>query len=120
MKLARSVLTTEVCTFLALRRAWQEAGQPYQREHVMPYLYDTPGRFRVLLVNHEQDYGALRWTVDTPEDLEVQRRIYAAFAGRDDFSWLEVLELFQRQPELAHINAQVHHKGMQEVDQRRE
>jgi spore coat polysaccharide biosynthesis protein SpsF len=113
-------LDTEVCTFLALRRAWQEASLPYQREHVMPYLYDTPGRFRVLLVNHEQDYGALRWTVDTPEDLEVLRRIYAAFAGRDDFSWLEVLDLFRRHPDLAHINAQVHHKGMQEVDQRRE
>jgi spore coat polysaccharide biosynthesis protein SpsF len=112
-------LDTEVCTFQALRRAWQEASQPYQREHVMPYLYDTPGRFRVLLVNYERDYGALRWTVDTREDLEVLRRIYAAFEGRDDFSWLEVLDLFERQPELARINAQVHHKGMQEVDQRR-
>jgi spore coat polysaccharide biosynthesis protein SpsF len=57
--------------------------------------------------------------VDTREDLEVLRRIYAAFEGRDDFSWLEVLDLFERQPELARINAQVHHKGMQEVDQRR-
>jgi spore coat polysaccharide biosynthesis protein SpsF len=113
-------LDTEVCTFQALRRAWQEASQPYQREHVMPYLYDAPGRFRVLLVNHERDYGALRWTVDTPEDLGVLRRIYAAFDGRDDFSWLEVLDLFQQHPELAQINAQVHHKGMQEVDQRRE
>jgi spore coat polysaccharide biosynthesis protein SpsF len=112
-------LDTEVCTFQALRRAWQEASHPYQREHVMPYLYDTPGRFRVLLVNHEQDYGDLRWTVDTAEDLEVLRRIYAAFEGRDDFSWLEVLDLFQRRPELAQINAQVHHKSVQEVDQRR-
>jgi spore coat polysaccharide biosynthesis protein SpsF len=111
-------LDTEVCTFPALRRAWQEASQPYQREHVMPYLYDSPGRFRVLLVNHDQDYGALRWTVDTPEDLEVLRRIYAAFGGRDDFSWLEVLDLFQQHPELAQINAQVHHKSMQEVDRR--
>jgi spore coat polysaccharide biosynthesis protein SpsF len=112
-------LDTEVCTFQALRRAWQEASQPYQREHVMPYLYDTAGRFRVLLVNHEQDYGNLRWTVDTAEDLEVLRRIYAAFEGRDDFSWLEVLDLFQQHPELAQINAQVHHKSMQEIDQRR-
>jgi spore coat polysaccharide biosynthesis protein SpsF len=109
-------LDTEVCTFQALRRAWQEASQPYQREHVMPYLYEVPGRFRVLLVNHDQDYGALRWTVDTPEDLEVLRRIYAAFAGRDDFSWLQVLELYQQHPELAQINAQVHHKSVQEVD----
>jgi spore coat polysaccharide biosynthesis protein SpsF len=112
-------LDTEVCTFQALRRAWQEASQPYQREHVMPYLYDTAGRFRVLLVDHDQEYGDLRWTVDTAEDLEVLRRIYAAFEGRDDFSWLEVLDLFQQHPELAQINARVQHKSMQEVDQRR-
>ena len=112
-------LDTEVCTFPALRRAWQEASQPYQREHVMPYLYEAPGRFRVLLVNHDQDYGALRWTVDTPEDLQLLRRIYAAFEGHDDFSWLQVLELYQQHPELAQINAQVHHKSMREVDQRR-
>jgi spore coat polysaccharide biosynthesis protein SpsF len=113
-------LDTEVCTFPALRRAWREASQPYQREHVMPYLYDTPQRFRVLLVNHDQDYGDLRWTVDTPEDLEVLRRIYTAFDERDDFTWLEVLDLYQQHPELAQINARVHHKSMQDVDRRRE
>jgi spore coat polysaccharide biosynthesis protein SpsF len=30
----------EVCTVAALERAWKEADQPYQREHVMPYLYE--------------------------------------------------------------------------------
>ena len=35
--------------------------------------------------------GALRWTVDTPEDLELVRSIFAHFGGRDDFSWLDVL-----------------------------
>lgn len=33
-------LDTEVCSFRALERAWKEAEQPYQREHVMPYLYE--------------------------------------------------------------------------------
>ena len=32
-------LDTEVCSFAALERAWKEADQKYQREHVMPYLY---------------------------------------------------------------------------------
>ena len=33
-------LDVEACTFAALERAWQEATEPYQREHVMPYLYE--------------------------------------------------------------------------------
>ena len=57
----------------------------------MPFFYDHLERFRVLLVNHPEDFGTLRWTVDTAEDLEALRQIYARFPGRDDFSWLEVL-----------------------------
>jgi spore coat polysaccharide biosynthesis protein SpsF len=112
-------LDVEVCSFQALEHAWKEADQPYHREHVMPYLYDQPGRFQLLLVDHETDYGALRWTVDTAEDLELVRQVYAHFPGRDDFSWLEVLELFEREPELASINAQVQHKSLTDVDERR-
>lgn len=111
-------LDVEACTFAALERAWREAGQPYQREHVMPYLYDSEGRFRVRVIDHEQDYGDLRWTVDTPADLELVRAIVSRFGGRQDFSWLEVLDLFQREPELARINAGVQHKSAFDVDDR--
>jgi spore coat polysaccharide biosynthesis protein SpsF len=134
-------LDTEVCMFSALERAWQEADQPYQREHVMPYLYEDSevidsltGRvidgpkqvfarrhpFRVLLVNHPVDYGALRWTVDTPQDLEVVQQIFARFGGRDDFSWLEVLELYQKEPDFARLNAAVRHKTAFDVDERQQ
>lgn len=111
-------LDTEVCTFQALEQAWEEADQPYQREHVMPYLYDH-GAFRTILLNSEPDYGKLRWTVDTAEDLKLVRQIYAHFDPRWDFSWLEVIELFKRQPSLAQINQKVQHKDFRDVDSRR-
>lgn len=100
-------LDTEVCSFAALAQAWSEAKEPYQREHVMPYLYEAPGRFRTLLICSPRDLSHLRWTVDTAEDLELLRRIYAHFGRRDDFSWSEVLELVEREPSLAMINAHV-------------
>ena len=103
-------LDTEVCSFAALERAWREAKEPYQREHVMPYLYEEPGRFKVLRVDHDPDYGDLRWTVDTPQDLELVRAIFERMAGRVDFGWLDVLELFQHEPELARLNAGVGQK----------
>lgn len=123
-------LDTEVCTFAALERAWREADLPHHREHVMPYLYEPttsnqqlPGgslstTFRVLVVNHDVDYGHLRWTVDTAEDLEFVRQIYAHFPGRDNFSWLDVLELVHDHPELGQINADVQHKTLRDVDER--
>jgi spore coat polysaccharide biosynthesis protein SpsF len=103
-------LDVEVCSFEALERAWKEARQPFEREHVMPYLYNAEGRFRVKVIDHDPDYGSLRWTVDTAEDLELVRQVYARFEGRDFFGWKEVLALFEREPWLAQINARVKHR----------
>lgn len=112
-------LDVEVCTFEALDRAWREAKAPHEREHVMPYLYETPGRFRCLVGNFQPDYGSLRWTVDTHEDLELVRKVYRSFAGNEDFSWLDVLHLFEQEPELSRINAGIQHKTFYDVDSRR-
>jgi len=124
-------LDVEACTFTALERAWKEATEPYQREHVMPYLYEgvvfsaarrllntgsTPRGFQVALLDHDPDYGALRWTVDTPEDLELICQVYARFGGRDDFGWRDILALFEREPELAKLNASIKAKGMTESE----
>ena len=124
-------LDTEVCTFAALERAWKEANEKHQREHVMPYLYEntnlqpatfkpsnlqtgtSPRGFKIALINHVPDYGALRWTVDTPEDLEFIRQVFARF-DYDDFGWKDILGLLEHEPELAKINADVHHKTLME------
>jgi spore coat polysaccharide biosynthesis protein SpsF len=111
-------LDTEVCSFEALEQAWREADQAHQREHVMPYLYEHPDRFQIQLINHEQDYGGMRWTVDTAADLALARQIVAHFQGKDDFSWLDVLELMEQHPELQEINAHVEHKHVHDIDER--
>ncbi len=107
---------TEVCSFAALEKAWLDAAQGYEREHVMPYLYHVPGRFKVLRVDHVPDYGHLRWTVDTPADLELIQTIVNRFGGRQDFSWLDVLALFEQEPELANINAGVTQKTLTDTE----
>lgn len=111
-------LDLEVCSFSALELAWREADQPHQREHVMPFFYEQPERFRIQLLNHDTDYGHLRWTVDTAQDLELLRAIAAHFDGRDDFTWLEVLELVKDNPDLVQINALVKPKDYRAVDAR--
>lgn len=106
---------TEVCSREALDAAWREADQPNQREHVMPYFYENPGRFRVLHVRSaDSSLGKMRWTVDEVEDLAFVREVYARF-GRDDFTWREVIDLLRREPELAGINVDVPHKSHKHV-----
>lgn len=108
-------LDVEVVRREALERAAVEAREPYHREHVTPYFYEAPGRFRVVSVEAGGDYGRLRWTVDTPEDLAFVREVYRRFGGRDDFGWREVLDLLAREPDLIAINAHVRQKGYREV-----
>jgi spore coat polysaccharide biosynthesis protein SpsF len=118
-------LDVEVCTFAALERAWREASQPYQREHVMPYLYmgalgaEGLPVFRVKVIDYPEDHGSLRWTVDTPEDLELVREVYRRLGEREDFTWLDVLALFEQDPSLAQINAGVQARLVSEVDERK-
>ncbi|MDT8899083.1 glycosyltransferase family protein [Thermanaerothrix sp. 4228-RoL] len=111
-------LDVEVCTFNALERAWREATAPHQREHVMPYLYEVEGRFHTVILNAEADYGQVRWTVDTPQDLEVVRKLVALLGERDDFNWREALAVWQAHPELAALNAQIPHHTYTDVDER--
>jgi spore coat polysaccharide biosynthesis protein SpsF len=108
-------LDVEVCTHGALRAAWEHADEPHQREHVMPYIYEHADIFKVVLVNEEQDYGDLRWTVDTPEDLRFIREITKRLPNRIDFGWRDVLAILDENPQLAEINAEVHHKTHRDV-----
>ena len=60
----------------------------------------------------------MRWTLDTPQDLELLREVIKRLGGRNDFSWEEVLELFLKDPELAKINSSVQHKTMFDVEKK--
>ena len=111
-------LDVEACTIAALEEAWKNATAKHQREHVMPYLYETPNRFKVIQLNYKQDLGKMRWTLDTVEDLQLLEEIYDRFDGRNDFSWMDVLALFEQEPELRNINSGVIHKNIFEVDER--
>ena len=105
-------LDTEVFTITALERAWREAREPYEREHVTPYIYEHPELFMLVSVRDERDYSAYRLTLDTHEDLQLIRTIYSRFEGRDDFGWRDVLALMEREPELAELNAHVLQKAV--------
>lgn len=112
-------LDTEVCTYQNLKLAWNEATKIHQREHVMPFFYEQPHRFHICHVTHQPDFGDFRLTVDTEKDLELLRTIYARFKGREFFSWLEIIDLLKKEPQIAQINAMVQAKDYRQIDQRR-
>jgi len=69
-------LDTEVMRRTALERAWREGTDPYEREHVTPFIYRRPDAFRIASLSREPSLAHLRWTVDYPEDLAFVREVY--------------------------------------------
>jgi spore coat polysaccharide biosynthesis protein SpsF len=92
-------LDTEVLRFSCLAEAWREARLPSEREHVTPFIYNNPGRFRIGSFTNQVDYSHLRWTVDEPEDFNLVEKIYTAlYPGNPRFSSQEILALIERNP----------------------
>ena len=105
-------LDTEVFSMQTLSRAWQQAKENYEREHVTPYIIEHPEEFRLLSVTGDQDHGGQRWTVDTPEDLAFVREVYRRLHGKDIFAWHEVLNLLESEPSLLDLNRSVVQKAI--------
>lgn len=99
-------LDVEVFSFSALEKAHNEATRPEQREHVTPFIRDSDCFTKANLAC-EKDLSGHRWTVDESEDLYVVRAIFEHFYPRRDFSWRDVQDLQQRQPDIFSANRQI-------------
>ena len=84
---------TEMMSSAALDAAWHEAAVPYEREHVTPFIWQRPGRFRLANVAEEVDRSSWRLTLDTAEDLERIRRIYQQLGPRGAFGLAQIIAL---------------------------
>jgi spore coat polysaccharide biosynthesis protein SpsF len=69
-------LDAEVIRAEVLLRAARHATDPYEREHVTPFVYRRPAEHRIASLTRSPSLADLRWTVDFPEDLEFVRHVY--------------------------------------------
>jgi spore coat polysaccharide biosynthesis protein SpsF len=104
-------LDVEVVSREALERAGREDHDLAWREHVTPYVYRHPESFRLLRVPADDDHADQRWSIDTPEDYELVRRIYEAF-GHDDFGWRQALAAAEAHPSWSALNRHVVQKDV--------
>ncbi len=104
-------LDTEVFSAAALAEADREATQTNHREHVTQFLWSQPERFRIEGVLGGADHSSHRWTLDTPEDLDLIERIYTAlWAPGPAFGTSAVLALLSKHPDWVALSAHVEQK----------
>jgi spore coat polysaccharide biosynthesis protein SpsF len=106
-------MDTEVFSMEALSMSNTEAVEPFQREHVTPYIYGNKELFRIGSVGNERDLSEHRWTVDTSEDFELIRRIIDALHPKmPEFGMEDILNLLEKFPEWKEINKEIEQKPL--------
>ena len=94
-------LDVEVVRTAVLDIAWREAAEPYEREHVTPFINRRPERFHIGV---EACTPPLRWrwTVDTPEDFAFVEDVYGAlYPANPAFTTGDILAWQDRHPDRA-------------------
>lgn len=108
---------SEVFSYNALEKAYNESYKNYEREHVTPYMYQHPEAFKLKSIEAigklRRPY--LRLTVDEEDDLILVRKIFDRLYRENQIFYTEdVINLLDDHPELVSINAHVHQKKLGE------
>jgi spore coat polysaccharide biosynthesis protein SpsF len=100
----------EAFTREAIEASWRDGHEPHHREHVDEYVAEHPERFRheVVVASAAVRRPELRLTLDTPEDLELIRAIYAhLYKPGGIVALTDAIAFLDAHPELLDINRHI-------------
>jgi glutamate-1-semialdehyde 2,1-aminomutase len=101
-------LDVEVFRADCLKIAWTEAVRSDHHEHVTPFIYQSPDRFKCFNVRSTTDYSHLRLTVDHPQDLELIQAIYTElYPQNPSFQTEDILGLIHEKQHLQEMNKHI-------------
>ena len=96
----------EIFSINALEKVWKKAKLPSEREHVTSYFSNHEDEFEIAHIENSKNLSYLRFAVDRMEDLELVRLIVSKIKKRP-ILMKDVVELFNKEPELSKINKNV-------------
>ena len=99
----------EIVQMATLETAWREAEQAHEREHVLPFVWDNPDRFKVanwrLPGGSEEWFYTERWTTDYLEDVQMVQAVFEGiYPENPEFTWRDVFHFLDAHPEITAIN----------------
>jgi spore coat polysaccharide biosynthesis protein SpsF len=104
-------LDVEVMKFSALEKAYQEAQENFEREHVTIYIYRSrPTHFKIHSIQAPEEYrdASIRVTLDTKEDYALVCAVYDYLYSKNPyFGVSEIFQLFKDKPWLKNINSSI-------------
>jgi spore coat polysaccharide biosynthesis protein SpsF len=106
-------LDAEIAGMTDLRAAWEEARESFEREHVMPFLWRRPDRFRLGWLSDPALEAPWRWCVDTEQDFILVRHLLETLLPvKPAFGWRDADDAMRAHPDWALINRDVVQKTL--------
>ena len=99
-------LDIECIRISALERCARDAHLKDHREHVTMMLRNSDA-FNWATYKNEKDYSHLRLTLDEPEDLNLLNSIAVRFKNIFEFSFDDLIELYNNEPEVFNSNLHI-------------
>ncbi len=106
-------LDVEIFNFSVLEEAYKKTKKDYEKEHVTPYIYKNPQKFKINQVKAPQALCApdIRVTLDTEEDYALLCAVFDYLYPKNDFfNANDIINLFKEKPWLKLINKKVFQK----------
>ncbi|MBN1392875.1 MAG: hypothetical protein JW947_08750, partial [Sedimentisphaerales bacterium] len=103
-------INVEVLSFAALKKSYENAKQPQEREHLTVYVGRHPDKFRIAEKKAPDKYrrSDIRVTLDTEEDYALLNCVFEFLYEKGNFFGIdELISLYQQKPWLVIINSKV-------------
>mgnify|MGYP003335366686 CR=1 FL=1 len=101
-------LLVEVFSAKILKEAFLNAKKPSEREHVTPYIWMNPQKFKLHKVNYSEDLSSFRFNLDYQDDYEFLKQILEKLSTKNRlFTLEEVIQWLRKNPDILKINSQI-------------
>ena len=100
--------TADVYTSDTLNEAFQEARKPSEREHISPFMWNKPERYRFFRVDYKKDLSNYRLSLDYYEDFLVIKSIFESLYPKNpNFTLEDVISWLDSNPKIAKLNSHI-------------
>ena len=103
---------TEVFSFNALKLAWEETDDDFDKEHVTPFFYKNTDKFKIGNVIQETNQSNYRWTVDYEDDLKFVKNVVQKIQ-KNPILTHDIVNLLEKNPEIVKINKKYNHENLE-------
>lgn len=97
-------LAVEIFKFNVLKKAFLNAKNKQQKEHVTPYIYQNKKKFLIRHILNKKNLSKYRFCIDYPQDLKLLKIIIKKSKSGTNLSYIDAINILKKDEKLMKIN----------------